>query len=245
MPSTFSGDCRRCQRLAGFLDEVKTRYPSYYARPVPAFGDVAPKLLIIGLAPGMHGANRTGRPFTGDFAGILLYRTLHKFGFASHEGSASIDDDLQLVNCRITNAVKCLPPQNKPEPGEIRECNGYLAAEIAAFREGGGVALLALGAVAHQAALMALGLKIKGFPFAHGAVHAIPSDFACDGPKSRGIALYDSYHCSRYNTQTRRLTTKMFEQVMEKICADLASPHLAINWATQQLPENKRKPSGN
>jgi uracil-DNA glycosylase len=108
--SAFSVDCRRCVRLAGFLDEVKNRYPDYYARPVPPFGDEAPKLLIIGLAPGMHGANRTGRPFTGDFAGILLYRTLHKFGFANHEGSASPDDNLQLMQCRITNAVKCLPP---------------------------------------------------------------------------------------------------------------------------------------
>ena len=136
MQSSFSADCRQCQRLAGFLDEVKDRHPDYHARPVPAFGDVSPRLLVIGLAPGMHGANRTGRPFTGDFAGILLYRTLHKFGFASHEGSASADDNLQLMNCRITNAVKCLPPQNKPEPAEIRQCNGYLAAEIADFREG-------------------------------------------------------------------------------------------------------------
>jgi uracil-DNA glycosylase family 4 len=227
MQSTFLADCRQCQRLANFLDEVKVCHPDYHARPVPAFGDIAPKLLVIGLAPGMHGANRTGRPFTGDFAGILLYRTLHKFGFASHEGSASADDNLQLMNCRITNAVKCLPPQNKPEPGEIRQCNRYLAAEIADFRKDGGTALLALGAIAHQAGLMALGLKVRDYPFGHGTVHAlqgglIADDAAHNGSKSGGLTLYDSYHCSRYNTQTRRLTTEMFEQVFAKICADLA-----------------------
>lgn len=213
MQSTFSADCRQCPRLANFLDEMKIRYPDYHARPVPAFGDVAPKLLIMGLAPGMHGANRTGRPFTGDFAGILLYRTLYKFGFASHEGSASVNDNLQLMNCRITNAVKCLPPQNKPEPGEIRQCNRYLAAEINDFRKEGGIALLALGAIAHQAGLMALGLKVRDYKFSHGAVHALQGD----------LTLYDSYHCSRYNTQTRRLTAEMFERVFTEICAGLAS----------------------
>lgn len=212
MQSRFSADCRHCQRLARFLDEVKVRHPDYYARPVPAFGDTMPKLLIIGLAPGMHGANRTGRPFTGDHAGILLYRTLHKFGFASHEESTSADDGLQLPGCRITNAVKCLPPENKPELAEIRQCNGYLAAEIAGFAAGGGTALLALGTVAHQAGLMALGFKPRVYPFAHGAVHALPN----------GLTLYDSYHCSRYNTQTKRLTTEIFEMVFAKICADLA-----------------------
>ena len=209
----FSVNCRLCPRLAGFLDEVKTRHPDYHARPVPAFGDtlVAPKLLIIGLAPGMHGANRTGRPFTGDFAGILLYRTLHKFGLASRDESISADDGLQLTGCRITNAVKCLPPGNKPEPSEIRQCNGYLAAEIAGFAKEGGSALLALGTVAHKAALMALGLKLTAHPFGHGAVYPLPNK----------VTLYDSYHCSRYNTQTKRLTTAMFEAVFEKICADL------------------------
>lgn len=222
MQSTFSADCRQCHRLSRFLDEVKIRYPDYYARPVPAFGDVAPKLLIIGLAPGMHGANRTGRPFTGDFAGILLYRTLYKFGFANHEGSASVEDNLQLMHCRITNAVKCLPPENKPEQGEIRQCNGYLAAEIADFAKDGGTALLALGGVAHQAALMALGLKRKAYPFGHGAVHELTACMASDSLKPNSLTLYDSYHCSRYNTQTRRLTAEMFEQVFAKICTDLA-----------------------
>jgi uracil-DNA glycosylase family 4 len=227
MQSTFSADCRQCHRLSRFLDEVKIRYPDYYARPVPPFGDVAPKLLIIGLAPGMHGANRTGRPFTGDFAGILLYRTLYKFGFANHEGSASVEDNLQLTHCRITNAVKCLPPENKPEPGEIRQCNGYLAAEIADFAKDGGTALLALGGVAHQAALMALGLKRKAYSFGHGAVHELTACMASDSLKPNSLkpnslTLYDSYHCSRYNTQTRRLTAEMFEQVFAKICSDLA-----------------------
>lgn len=233
MQSSFSTECRKCPRLAEFLDEVKAAHPDYYARPVPAFGDVSPKLLIIGLAPGMHGANRTGRPFTGDFAGILLYRTLHKFGFASHQGSASAEDNLQLMNCRITNAVKCLPPQNKPEPGEIRTCNGYLAAEISEFRQKGGIALLALGAIAHQAGLMALGLRLKDYPFAHGAVHALPNGSLPDDLKPAGPTLYDSYHCSRYNTQTRRLTTDMFEDVFAKISVDMAA-HLTTTLATSQ-----------
>jgi uracil-DNA glycosylase family 4 len=222
MQIRFSEECRECQRLAGFLDEVKARYPDYYARPVPAFGDAAPALLIIGLAPGMHGANRTGRPFTGDFAGILLYQTLYKFGFATHAGSASANDNLQLVRCRITNAVKCLPPGNKPEPAEIRRCNRYLQGEISDFGASGS-ALLALGAIAHQAVLMALGLKLRDYPFSHGAVHALPAPVTADGAKTAGLTLYDSYHCSRYNTQTRRLTTDMFEQVFEKICANFPS----------------------
>jgi uracil-DNA glycosylase family 4 len=227
MQSSFSAECRRCPRLANHLDEVKARYPAYHARPVAPFGDTAPRLLIVGLAPGMHGANRTGRPFTGDFAGILLYRTLHKFGFASHEGSDSPHDNLQLMDCRITNAVKCLPPQNKPEPVEIRNCNSFLAAEIAAFRQEGGVAILALGAIAHQAVLLALRLKLKDYPFGHGAVHALAAGTAGpianspDSPGPKEVRLYDSYHCSRYNTQTRRLTAEMFEEVFVKIGGDL------------------------
>lgn len=211
MPSMRLMDCRQCHRLAEFLDSVKKRYPDYYAAPVSAFGDATPKLLIIGLAPGMHGANRTGRPFTGDFAGILLYQTLYKFGFANQSESVAADDGLQLSGCRITNAVKCLPPENKPVPNEIRTCNTYLVNEIEDFKVGGGLAILTLGAIAHQAGLMALGLKAKSFKFGHGAVHALPN----------GLILYDSYHCSRYNTQTKRLTTEMFEQVFENICADL------------------------
>ncbi|MDP3483552.1 MAG: uracil-DNA glycosylase [Sulfuricella sp.] len=201
----FSNDCKQCPRLAGFLEQVRSDHPDYYARPVPPFGVEDPQLLIVGLAPGMHGANRTGRPFTGDFAGILLYRTLHKYGFASVPDSVSAADGLELIDCRITNAVKCLPPQNKPEPAEIRQCNGYLGGEIAGLGEG--AVIMALGTIAHQAVLRALGLKLKDFSFGHGAVHALP----------RGMTLYDSYHCSRYNTQTRRLTAEMFESVFANI----------------------------
>ena len=215
MQAKFSIACRKCQRLGKFLDEVKASYPDYHARPVPAFGDVAPKLLIIGLAPGMHGANRTGRPFTGDFAGIMLYKTLYKYGFSNYEESVSATDSLRLIGCRITNAVKCLPPGNKPKPNEIRNCNGYLSAEIASFVAGEGRALLALGTVAHRAGLIALGLKSKAYPFGHGIIHTLPNN----------LTLYDSYHCSRYNTQTKRLNVRMFEQVFEKICANLA-PHM-------------------
>ncbi|HUX65009.1 uracil-DNA glycosylase [Sulfuricella sp.] len=203
--SCFSTDCRQCSRLAEFLDQVRCSNPDYFARPVPPFGADEPRLLIVGLAPGMHGANRTGRPFTGDFAGILLYRTLHKYGFASAPESVSATDGLQLIDCRITNAVKCLPPQNKPEPAEIRQCNAYLANEIASLDNQ--TAILALGTIAHQSVLRALGLKLKDSPFGHGAVHALPG----------GMSLYDSYHCSRYNTQTKRLTVEMFEAVFAEI----------------------------
>ncbi len=204
-------DCQKCQRLAEFLEDVKGRYPDYHARPVAAFGDQNPKLLIVGLAPGMHGANRTGRPFTGDFAGVLLYQTLFKYGFASHDESVSADDDLKLLGCRITNAVKCLPPANKPTPAEIRQCSEYLVAEIAEFKQADGAAILALGTLAHQAVLRNLSLKIKDYPFGHAAIHPLPN----------GLTLYDSYHCSRYNTQTKRLTTEMFEQIFARIRTDL------------------------
>jgi uracil-DNA glycosylase len=214
MPDSFSLDCRDCPRLAGFLDGVRRDHPGYHARPVPQFGDAAAELLIVGLAPGMHGANRTGRPFTGDHAGILLYRTLHAFGFASQPISGSADDALVLKNCRISNAVKCLPPQNKPLPEEIRRCNRYLAAEL---RQSPPRVILALGSVAHQAVLMACGLKRANSKFGHHAVHALPST----GASPQGIQLYDSYHCSRYNTQTKRLTEAMFQAVFRDIAAEL------------------------
>ena len=201
----FSLDCRDCPRLAGFLDEVRRKHPDYHARPVAPFGDARARLLIVGLAPGMHGANRSGRPFTGDHAGILLYATLHRFGLATAARSVSADDGLRLAGCRITNAVKCLPPQNKPELAEVRQCNRYLKTEIAAMKQGAMV--LALGTVAHRAVLMAVGARNVSFPFSHGARHALPN----------GLALYDSYHCSRYNTQTRRLTPAMFEAVFADI----------------------------
>lgn len=212
MDDKFSINCHKCQRLVNYLNEVKINYPNYHARPVPDFGDISPKLLIIGLAPGMHGANRTGRPFTGDFAGVLLYQTLYKYGFSNHEESISMNDGLELIGCRITNAVKCLPPENKPDSNEIKNCNGYLSGEIASFLAGRGVALLALGTVAHRAVIMALGLKLKDYPFGHGSIHQLPNN----------LTLYDSYHCSRYNTQTKRLTTDMFEQVFKIISTNLS-----------------------
>jgi uracil-DNA glycosylase family 4 len=201
--------CRTCPRLSAFLAEVRTQHPDYHARPVPPFGDPRARLLVVGLAPGMHGANRTGRPFTGDYAGILLYETLHRFGFASAAESRAVDDGLTLTDCRITNAVKCLPPENKPETAEIKTCNRYLVAELA-----GAIDLrviLALGLVAHKAVLMALGEKAANRPFAHGARHELTG----------GRILIDSYHCSRYNTQTRRLTPEAFHNVFQQIRAEL------------------------
>ena len=207
--TTFDLNCRRCPRLATFLDEVKAVNPAYFCRPVPPFGDETLGLLIVGLAPGLHGANRTGRPFTGDHAGILLYSTLHKFGFASAATSVSADDGLQLRGCRITNAVKCLPPANKPETSEVVECNSYLSNELSALPAG--TIVLALGNLAHAAVLRARKLKAKTYPFAHGARHTLPG----------GLVLYDSYHCSRYNTKTRRLTEAMFHEVFRLIRNEL------------------------
>ena len=206
---SYDADCRRCPRLASFLDEVRLQNPHYFARPVPAFGAAQPRLLIVGLAPGMHGANRTGRPFTGDYAGILLYQTLYRYGFASAAESLSMDDGLLLTDCRITNAVKCLPPANKPEGGEVNACNGYLRHEIQGLPQP--AVILALGNVAHAAVLKALGLKLSSCRFAHGARHEL----------GNGRVLYDSYHCSRYNTQTKRLTEPMFHAVFEQICDEL------------------------
>ena len=200
----FNPRCTDCPRLARFLAGVRLDHPGYHARPVAPFGDRKARLLIVGLAPGLHGANRTGRPFTGDYAGILLYRTLAKYGFASNAESIAIDDGLKLSNCRITNAVKCVPPANKPLPDEARECNKYLKTELERFPKTG--ALLALGLIAHAAVLRALALRPSQYPFAHGAVHALPN----------GLRLLDSYHCSRYNTQTRRLTPRMFDTIVRK-----------------------------
>ena len=202
-------NCVDCPRLAGFLADVRGRNPGYHARPVLPFGDSRARLLIVGLAPGMHGANRTGRPFTGDYAGILLYETLHAFGFGSQPQSLAADDDLRLSDCRITNAVKCLPPANKPEPVEIKTCNRYLAGELQASPDVR--VILALGLVAHKAVLMALGLKQSALVFGHGARHVLPD----------GRILIDSYHCSRYNTQTRRLTSADFQDVFRKIRDEL------------------------
>lgn len=201
---TFDHDCTLCPRLAKFLAVARAEYPNYYCAPVPPFGDPRGRLVIVGLAPGFHGANATGRPFTGDHAGLLLYRTLHRFGFASQPGSVTCDDPLKLIDCRINNSVKCVPPENKPLPAEIRTCNRYLKADLHTLAAGS--ILLALGSVGHVAALAALGLKARDYKFAHAAEHALP----------HGLTLIDSYHCSRYNTQTRRLTEEMFEDIFRR-----------------------------
>jgi uracil-DNA glycosylase len=201
----YDAHCRQCPRLATFLDDVKSEHPTYFCKPVPPFGVNQPKLLVVGLAPGMHGANATGRPFTGDHAGILLYETLHKFGFASRSISVSVDDGLKLVDARISNAVKCLPPGNKPTTEEIKTCNGFLRNELAALTTD--TRILALGTVAHNAVLTALGYKVSAAKFAHAAVHTLPD----------GRTLFDSYHCSRYNTNTRRLTEAAFHAVFASV----------------------------
>ncbi len=206
---TYDPACRRCTRLAHFLDDVRGLHPTYFCRPVPPFGSARAKLVVVGLAPGMHGANASGRPFTGDHAGLLLYATLFKFGFATRATSTSARDGLQLVGARITNAVKCLPPANKPLPAEIRNCNAFLAADLAQLPAG--AAILALGTVAHEASLRALDVARRERPFAHGAEHTL----------ANGVCLFDSYHCSRYNTSTRRLTAAMFEAVFARIVQHL------------------------
>lgn len=205
MNKVFDRECRQCPRLAGFLDDVKAKYPDYYCGPVPPFGASSAGFLIVGLAPGMHGANRSGRPFTGDHAGILLYETLHEFGFSTAAQSVSADDRLELVNCRITNAVKCLPPENKPVGAEINTCNEYLANELATLPAN--AVVLALGGIAHRAIIKACNLRQAEFKFGHAAVHEVDGQFT----------LVDSYHCSRYNTNTGRLTTEMFREVFAKI----------------------------
>lgn len=198
-------NCSLCPRLVSFRSDNRRRFPAYHNAPVAAFGDAGARLLVVGLAPGLHGANRTGRPFTGDHAGLLLYQSLHAYGFADRPVALARDDDLRLVDCRITNAVRCVPPQNRPETTEVRRCNPYLAAEIAGLPPG--AAILALGQIAHAAVLQALGLKLSQHPFAHGARHRLPE----------GRTLFDSYHSSRYNTQTGRLTPAMFHAVLADI----------------------------
>ena len=199
--SKFDPDCRDCSRLADFLDQVALKHPEYHARPVAPFGDDNARLLIVGLAPGMHGANASGRPFTGDHAGILLYKTLFEYGFSNQQESVSRDDALQLSDCRITNAVKCLPPQNKPLLDEVKQCNHYLRAEIDGLPTP--AVIMALGKLAHDAVLRVLGMRLSAHPFGHAAMHTVTDE----------LYLIDSYHCSRYNTQTRRLTPAMFGDV--------------------------------
>lgn len=204
-PTYFNQDCKECPRLAEFLCEVKQKHPDYHALPVAPFGDQNAQLLIVGLAPGMHGANATGRPFTGDYAGLLLYQALYDFGFSNQLESTHLQDGLQLSNCRITNAVKCLPPQNKPTGNEIKQCNPYLAVEIKTLPKN--AVILALGNIAHQAVLRAYGLKANAAKFGHHQIFELP-----DGNK-----LVSSYHCSRYNVQTKRLSMQMLSAVFADI----------------------------
>jgi uracil-DNA glycosylase len=201
-------DCPLCDRLAAFRAAQRKAHGDWFNAPVPSFGPADAELLVVGLAPGLQGANRTGRPFTGDYAGELLYGTLIKFGFATGEFKASPDDGLTLVRTRITNAVRCVPPENKPTPAEIRCCNGFLAAQIEALPKLR--ALVALGRIAHDATLTALDRKRSHFAFGHGAVHEL-------GP----LTLFDSYHCSRYNTNTGVLTAPMFEAVFARVASRL------------------------
>ena len=201
----FNQACKQCPRLADFLCEVKHKYPHYHAQPVAPFGDPDARLLVVGLAPGMHGANASGRPFTGDYAGLLLYQALYDFGFSNQLQSTHLADGLQLHDCRITNAVKCLPPQNKPTGDEIKQCNPYLAAEIKTLPQH--AVILALGNIAHQAVLRAYGLKSNAAKFGHHVSFPLPN----------GNTLVSSYHCSRYNVQTKRLSMAMLAAVFVTI----------------------------
>ncbi|KAF3982045.1 MAG: uracil-DNA glycosylase [Methylococcales symbiont of Hymedesmia sp. n. MRB-2018] len=203
----FNQECKACTRLDNFLCEVKQKHPDYHARPVAPFGDCNAQLLIVGLAPGMHGANATGRPFTGDYAGLLLYEALFEFGYSNKKYSEALDDGLILKNCRITNAVKCLPPQNRPTGTEINSCNYFLAEEIKILPQN--AVIMALGTIAHQAVLKAYGLKLNTAKFGHNKQHQLPD----------GRVLVSSYHCSRYNVQTKRLTREMFADVFKTIAS--------------------------
>ena len=201
--NAFDVQCTQCPRLSEFLAQNRVKFPDHFNAPVPPFGDPNAQLLIVGLAPGLHGANRNGRPFTGDYCSDLLYGTLHKYGFASKPLSVAVGDGQQLINARVSNAVKCVPPENKPTPAEIKTCNKYIQHEFELYPP---KAVLALGLVAHQGVLKMGNYKQSAFKFAHGAQHDL-GDFI----------LFDSYHVSRYNTQTRRLTVPMFEAVMQSI----------------------------
>ncbi|MBU6468281.1 MAG: uracil-DNA glycosylase [Betaproteobacteria bacterium] len=201
----MSFSCTKCTRLSLFLSDIKKQNPDYFCQPVPPFGDQNAQLLIVGLAPGMHGANKTGRPFTGDYAGLLLYQTLFDFKYSNRPQSLGVNDSLELYNARITNAVKCLPPQNKPLPEEIKQCNQYLKDEIDALPSL--QVILALGKIAHDAVLAAFNVKKSLYPFKHGSVYSL----------NHRYTLISSYHCSRYNTQTNRLTADMFKAIFTQI----------------------------
>ncbi len=205
--AAFNPGCTDCARLSKALKEIRNTYPCYHARPVPAFGVKNPTLFIVGLAPGLHGANATGRPFTGDFAGIMLYKMLYKHGFSNQSQSKTLNDGLKLKQCRISNAVKCWPPDNKPTAAEICNCNRYLVAELAAIDKN--AVILCLGHIAHNAVVRALALRRSDYRFAHGKNHTLGDN--------DGRIIADSYHCSRYNTNTRRLTAAMFDTIFTQI----------------------------
>ena len=207
-PAEPDRNCPLCPRLTEFRAQARAKEPTWYNAPVLSFGDRSARLLIVGLAPGLQGANRTGRPFTGDYAGDLLYATLLEYGFAKGTYQARPDDGLRLVDCRISNAVSCVPPQNKPLPVEINTCRQFLAANIAAMPNLR--AIVPLGRIAHDSLLKTLKLRSAAAPFAHGAVH-----------QAGNLKIYDSYHCSRYNTNTGVLTPKMFRSVFARVKAEL------------------------
>ena len=203
LPATPPLDCPLCPRLLAFREANRAKYPDWFNAPVPSFGPLTARLLIAGLAPGLQGANRTGRPFTGDWAGDLLYATLLKHGLAKGVYDERPDDGLELVGCRIANSVRCVPPQNKPEPGEIKTCRQFLISELEVLPNV--KVILALGKIAHDSTLKTLDAKISAHPFKHGGISEIGK-----------FTLISSYHCSRYNTNTGVLTTRMFEDVVEK-----------------------------
>jgi uracil-DNA glycosylase family 4 len=203
-------NCPRCPRLVAFRKTWRAREPSWFNSPVPSFGPIEARLLIVGLAPGLRGANRTGRPFTGDYAGDLLYGTLKKLGFATGSYEERADDSLTLIDCRITNAVRCVPPENKPTSDEIATCRTFLSATIGEMPHLR--AIVALGRIAHDSVIAALGAKRSRMPFSHGCAEAFGE-----------LTVFDSYHCSRYNTSTRVLTPKMFHDVFVKVRTHLGS----------------------
>jgi uracil-DNA glycosylase family 4 len=209
-PSGMPGrDCPHCPRLVAFRQSWRQSEPDWFNAPVDSFGPSDARLLIVGLAPGLRGANRTGRPFTGDYAGDLLYATLSEFGFARGHYAARADDGLELLDCRITNAVRCVPPDNKPTPQEITTCRDYLKAAIAEMNNLR--AVVALGRIAHESFVQTRGARRSQFPFAHGRAHVLTHDLVHD---LAPLTLLDSYHCSRYNTNTGVLTPQMFRDVV-------------------------------
>lgn len=223
-PAEPGPDCPRCPRLAAFRANWRAKEPTWFNAPVSSFGPADARVAVIGLAPGLRGANRTGRPFTGDYAGDLLYATLGEYGFAHGHYAARPDDDLTLVDCRIVNAVRCVPPDNKPTPEEISTCRDFLKGDIA--RMGRLCAAVALGRIAHNSFIATMGGRQAAYPFSHGGVHAIG-----------GITLYDSYHCSRYNTNTGRLTAKMFGAIFAAVRSQLDA-------ADQATTSSARRSSG-